>query len=146
MEIKPDMVFPPGGTPAAGQGDMMTSYHAMMTEFLRVQESVMRAYLQNGGAALPATSLPQMAPVSAPAAAPVAQPMPAPVAQPVPAQVVPEPALAVEAPAPAPVAEAPVSEPAPAAAAEPLVKPSKALPGEAELAARKGTWTYTPNA
>ena len=106
MEIKPDMVFPPpGGAPAAGQGDMMTSYHAMMTEFLRVQESVMRAYLQNGGAALPAASLPQMAP--APAPAPVAQPVPAPVAQPVPAPVVadPAPAPVVEPPAPAPVAE-----------------------------------------
>ena len=118
MDLKPDMVFPPGGTPAVGQGgDMMTSYHAMMTEFLRVQESVMRAYLQNGGAALPATSMPQMpVPVSSPVSAPVPQAMPAPVpvAQPVPAPVAaPVAAPVVETPAPAP---APIAEPAPTAA------------------------------
>jgi acyl transferase domain-containing protein/NAD(P)-dependent dehydrogenase (short-subunit alcohol dehydrogenase family) len=108
MEMKPDMVFPPGGATATGQGEMMTSYHAMMTEFLRVQESVMRAYLQNGGAALPATSMPQMqmpAPVAQPIPQPVAQPMAAPVPQPVAAPVAASVAV-VEAPAPAPAPEA----------------------------------------
>lgn len=69
--------------------------------------------------------------------------------------------LATQAPAEAaPSAPAPVEQaPAASAAAEPepvvaqaeaaeemnLVQPSKALPGEAELAARKGTWRYEGN-
>lgn len=53
--------------------------------------------------------------------------------------------------APAPMAEPIVAGPEPVAtaveAAEEmkLVQPSKALPGEAELAARKGTWRYEGN-
>ena len=59
-----------------------------------------------------------------------------------------------EAPEPTPaqpeakVAAEPAPEPQAASAApdeaEPLIKPSTPLPGEAELAARKGTWKYTP--
>ncbi|SDE50993.1 Predicted 5' DNA nuclease, flap endonuclease-1-like, helix-3-turn-helix (H3TH) domain [Salipiger thiooxidans] len=58
----------------------------------------------------------------------------------------------VASPAEASAAPAPTATPAPAAApqlasaaektAEPLVKPSKALAGEAELAGRKGAWRY----
>lgn len=123
IDMKPDLSFPPPtAAPAAGQGDMMSSYHAMMTEFLRVQESVMRAYLQSGGASLPA-SMPQM-----PAAAPAMQPAPQPVAQPVP-QPIPQPVVApVPAPveAPAPVVEAPAApEPSPAPAAAPAAAMSR---------------------
>jgi NADH-quinone oxidoreductase subunit E len=49
------------------------------------------------------------------------------------------------APAPAPVAEAapaPVTAPAGTPAEAPRVTPSAALPGQAELATRKGSWTY----
>ncbi|SDE46803.1 hypothetical protein [Ruegeria marina] len=61
--------------------------------------------------------------------------------------------VAPSAPAPMtePVAASAVAEPEPVAtvveAAEEmkLVQPSKALPGEAELAARKGTWRYEGN-
>lgn len=53
---------------------------------------------------------------------------------------------AAEASAPAAAAAAPASEsaaaPAAAAASASVVKPSTPLPGEAELAARKGTWKY----
>lgn len=68
----------------------------------------------------------------------------------------PKPANAVDAPKPAepaPVAEvAPTPEPGAATASdaspeEPSkVKPTAALPGQAELATRKGTWTYTATA
>lgn len=60
----------------------------------------------------------------------------------------PAPTASAASPAPAPVS-AVTETPEPAdviPAADPLVKPSKALPGEAELAARKGTWTYKPGA
>lgn len=126
MEIKPDMVFPPSGsTPAAGQGDMMSGYHAMMTEFLRVQESVMRAYLQNGGGALPAASAPQMQMPQM--AAPVAQPAtPVPTPQPPPAP------QAAPAPAPAPEVEAPA---APVADAAPAAAPAAATSQDDTLAA-----------
>ncbi|MFK7939322.1 MAG: SDR family oxidoreductase [Roseovarius sp.] len=109
MELKPDMVFPPGGSAAPQGGDMMTSYHAMMTEFLRVQESVMRAYLQNGGASGATGAIPSL-PMPAAMPAPVAQPMAPPVAQPMPA-----PQAAPTAVAPAPVVEAPAPAPAPEA-------------------------------
>lgn len=118
MEIKSDPFFPPGTTPDRPD-DMMTSYHRMMTEFLRVQESVMRTYLQTGGAAAAPGQMPQMpaapmpaAPQPVPTPAEVtlptitATPEPAPAAQP-------EPAAAPAAPAPA--AEA-TSPPAPAEA------------------------------
>lgn len=72
------------------------------------------------------------APASTPAPAPRAA---APTPTPTPA---PEPAPAPEAePVATPAAEAPAPEAA-------LIKPSTPLPGEAELAARKGTWTYKP--
>ncbi|MEX0284824.1 MAG: endonuclease [Paracoccaceae bacterium] len=77
-----------------------------------------------------------------PPAQPAAQPAPAP-----------EPEPAAE---PEPVAEAPAPEPAPQAAPEPeastaaatdsVIKPSAHLPGQAELAERKGTWRYEPEA
>lgn len=60
----------------------------------------------------------------------------------------PQPAVAPAPPAPAPapeaapVAEKAAPEPAPVEASEPAVKPSTALPGQAELAERKGTWRY----
>lgn len=51
---------------------------------------------------------------------------------------------APDAAAPAPAAEAPAAAPAVEAPAEDAkVKPSAALPGTADLASRKGTWTYT---
>ena len=49
-----------------------------------------------------------------------------------------ETAVAAPAPAAQPVAEAKADE------AGPVIKPSKALSGEAELAERKGTWKYEP--
>lgn len=69
---------------------------------------------------------------SAPTAQPEA-PEPAPTAQP-------EAKVAAE---PAPAQQAASAAAAPGEA-EPLIKPSTPLPGEAELAARKGTWKYTP--
>ncbi|WP_203583010.1 hypothetical protein [Ruegeria sp. PrR005] len=61
--------------------------------------------------------------------------------------------VARSAPSPVaePVAASAVAEPEPVATAveaeeeTKLVQPSKALPGEAELAARKGTWRYEGN-
>lgn len=67
---------------------------------------------------------------------------------PAPEQTAPEQTASAASPAPAPVSavtETPKPA-APAPAVDPLVKPSKALPGEVELSARKGTWTYTPGA
>jgi predicted flap endonuclease-1-like 5' DNA nuclease len=54
------------------------------------------------------------------------------------------PAKAASAPAAeAPAPKATEAAPAPAAAAaEPVIHPSAVLPGQQELAARKGTWTY----
>ncbi|MBS0124288.1 endonuclease [Thetidibacter halocola] len=53
---------------------------------------------------------------------------------------------AAPAAAPAPKAEAPAAAAKPAAtapaAAEPVIQPSKALAGEADLAGRKGSWKY----
>ncbi|MEO1733226.1 MAG: endonuclease [Pseudomonadota bacterium] len=54
-------------------------------------------------------------------------------------------ATAPAKPAAAPAAAA-AAAPAAAAAAEPVVQPSTALPGEAELAGRKGEWTYSADA
>ncbi|WP_417721942.1 endonuclease [Salipiger sp.] len=78
---------------------------------------------------------------------------PAPVAAPVAAAPAPAPAAspAVEAPAPAAEPSAPAAEPVAAtppapAAAEPasasVIKPSKPLAGQDDLAARKGSWKY----
>lgn len=52
--------------------------------------------------------------------------------------------VAAKEPAPEPVAASePVAEPdAPSASASPLVKPSKVLPGQQDLASRKGTWRF----
>lgn len=108
MEIKHDPFLPP--TPAAqGTDDLMTSYHRMMAEFLRVQERVMRAYLQGRGAAAP-DAMPAGMPVSAtpvPVAAPAAPAQTEVASQFVPAAP-PAPAAAVEIPADAP-ADAPAS-------------------------------------
>ncbi|MGR3803579.1 hypothetical protein [Marinibacterium profundimaris] len=67
-------------------------------------------------------------------AAPQAEPAPAPSSEPAPVA----PAAPVADTAPAEVPKAGTPEGAM------LVKPSTPLPGEAELAARKGTWKYTP--
>lgn len=71
-----------------------------------------------------------------------ATPAPAPTPEPAAAENAP----AAEEPAPAPepapaAAPEPVAEPSPAAAG-PMVSPSKPLPGQQELAERKGTWRY----
>ncbi|KUF09087.1 hypothetical protein [Pseudoponticoccus marisrubri] len=67
------------------------------------------------------------------------------------AETPPRSATPIETPAPAESASAPVAPagdtgpstaPAPAQA-EPVIKPSAALPGQAELAERKGTWRYS---
>ena len=86
------------------------------------------------------------APVAAPEAAPATAPEP-----PAPAPT-PEPSAATEpSPEPAPAApSAPDPAPAPAPAhtvgASDVVTPSKPLAGEAELAGRKGSWSYQPDA
>ena len=57
--------------------------------------------------------------------------------------------LAKPAPVETATQDAPASMPASEPAASdnrPLIVPSAALPGQAELASRKGTWTYTPDA
>jgi len=119
MEINPDPFLPP--TPLAqGQDDMMTSYHRMMTEFLRVQESVMRAYLQSGGTVAAPGSARIATPVSTPASV---SPGPAPEATPVatvaPAVVPPLVATPAPAAAPARPAAGPTVDPAPADAPSP---------------------------
>ncbi|MHA3980271.1 endonuclease [Halovulum sp. GXIMD14794] len=55
---------------------------------------------------------------------------------------------AAETPKPVPAAAAPAAAAAPIPAAEnrPLVQPSTPLPGEADLAGRKGQWRYEPDA
>ena len=82
----------------------------------------------------------------APAPAPT-PPASAPTPAPAPAAAAPAP----EAPAPTPAAEAapePAAQPAPAPASaaaqdDAVIKPSAELPGQRELEARKGSWTYT---
>ncbi|MBN8186203.1 endonuclease [Salipiger thiooxidans] len=74
-------------------------------------------------------------------------PKPVPAPKPVAAKPAASPAPAEASAAPTPAATpAPAAAPQPAPAAEktaePLVKPSKALAGEAELAGRKGAWRY----
>ena len=64
---------------------------------------------------------------------------PAPAAAPAPAQSAP----AAAAPAPAPAASATPKPAAAEAASGPAVKASQSLPGQAELAARKGSWSYS---
>lgn len=53
---------------------------------------------------------------------------------------------AVKPAAPTPPPAAPEAKAAPVDAADPLVRPSAPLAGEAELAARKGIWTYSETA
>lgn len=86
-------------------------------------------------------SVPEPVAHSAPAPAPTPAPAPAP--EPTPA---PEPAPEAAAPAAAAPSEdvvAAAEEDAPSPVAE--IKPTTALAGEAELAARKGTWRYEPD-
>ncbi len=112
MEIKPDAVLQPGGPPGHGPDEMMASYHRLMGEFLRVQESVMRAYLQGGSAGLPVLHSPQAPAATTPAFTPrpaLASPPPAVAVQ----RVAAEPMQAIE---PAVVAPA-APEPAPARSA-----------------------------
>lgn len=70
-------------------------------------------------------------------------PAPEPAAEPV-VEAAPEPAPE-PTPEPAPTATEVAPEPQPASASS-LVKPSKELPGQIELANRKGSWTYKGNA
>ncbi|TCP63426.1 polyketide-type polyunsaturated fatty acid synthase PfaA [Rhodovulum bhavnagarense] len=69
MEIKPNDPWPPASQPG-GQGDILSDYHRMMAEFLRVQESVMLAYLGQGGARVPCPTMPVPAIASGPSAFP----------------------------------------------------------------------------
>ena len=85
------------------------------------------------------------APVSTEPAAPKApEPAPAPQAEPAPApaaEAAPEPVAETAAPAPE---ATPEPQPAPqvVTTASSIVKPSAVLPGQQELAARKGSWRY----
>ena len=134
MEIKPEPAFQPGGPPGHGPDEMMASYHRLMTEFLRVQESVMRAYLQGGAAGLPALQAPAApAPAFTPRAA-LASPQPVAVTP----RVAPEPVRAPEQPAPVHAAAAPAAvAPAAAVAVAPAapVQAGTALSPEETLAA-----------
>ncbi|MEM1429112.1 MAG: SDR family NAD(P)-dependent oxidoreductase [Pseudomonadota bacterium] len=126
MEMSPQFPAPPRS--GDDRSDVLASFHGMMTEFLRVQESVMVSYLNAGGAAgqearpRPALSAPLPYHAPQPAPAPVAaMAPPAPAAPPAPSTM-----PAAAAPPPAPVAE-----PAPAApppAAPPTAAPSAAAP------------------
>lgn len=78
---------------------------------------------------------------SAPAAAPAPEPAPEPAAAPEPVEEAP----AQETATPEPVAQEEAAPAADTASDEPLVKPSKALPGQEDLATRKGTWRYEGN-
>lgn len=99
-----------------------------LTRYMCPQESPGEAPGQPASAVTPAP---------APAAPPEPTPEPAPAAAPEPT---PEP---TPAPAPAAAPE-PKSEPAPPATASvgSVVQPSKPLPGQQELADRKGSWRY----
>lgn len=110
MEMKPEALYP--AAPAcAGQCAPLAQYYQMMTEFLRVQENVMLAYLgQSGGAQTP-VAMPLLAPVPGLAAVMPTSPL-APVAPPAPLVPV-QPAATT----PAPIVQAPVAAPAPAASA-----------------------------
>lgn len=100
MYINDDDLRRGAAPPAGPPGDLLAEYHSMMREFLRVQESVMLAWLGQPEAA------------QAAAARPVAMPAPA----------MPAPRLAAPVAAPvAPVAQAPAPvAPAPQAAAAPV--------------------------
>jgi NADH-quinone oxidoreductase subunit E len=97
--------------------------------------------------AAPVAESPQHDPVAEVAIAP--EPTPEPTA---PEPTAPEP-TAPEPTAPEPTAPEPEAEPAPepvnvsapAASDDQLIKPSQPLAGQAELASRKGSWTYTPD-
>ena len=130
MDISPQTLRQMNG--AMDRTSTLSEFHHMMSEFLRVQENVMLAYLgQEVEApqriAAPATqvALPMAAPAapafaSAPAPAPAMAPMPAPAPAP-------EPVMAA-APAPAPVVAEPAPAPAPAPAAP---APVAAAPADA---------------
>lgn len=111
MELKPPPGFPPPGA-GGGQDDILDSYHRMMTEFLRVQESVMRAYLGTGG-----TARTGVAPAAPRAVTPMLQPAPA-----APEFALPDP---VPAPQAAPADAAQAAEPEAPAAPEPAAAASR---------------------
>ncbi|MCV6584932.1 MAG: hypothetical protein OIF47_05320 [Marinibacterium sp.] len=90
---------------------------------------------QNGAQDAPAATVPAAPMAQAPVAAPAPEP-----AAPVAAE--PEPAAPVAAD-PEPVAPM-VADPVADTDMDMPVKPSAVLPGEQELAARKGTWRYQP--
>ena len=135
-ELDPIPPATDGGEETFMSSDILNSYHAMMRDFLRVQESVMLAYLGDGStpraslapmAPAPAATIPAApraqiaAPVAPVAAAPVAA---APVAAaPVAAAPVAAPRVAAAAPAPSP-AQPPA--PSPASAAAPAPRPAAA--------------------
>lgn len=126
--------------PASAASPLLAEYHAMMREFLRVQESVMLAYLGNPDAALQSAPPPRQV-MAAPMVAPVAYAAPpalAPLAAPVVAAPVAAAPVAVPVAvpvAPAPVAAAPVAAPV----APPVAAPVAAAPasGGADLSAPK---------
>ena len=97
-------------------------------------------------AVLPKMLCPETQAARAPVPSPAPAPTPEPTSTPEPEAEAPAPAAEPEA-APAPE---PVSEPQPAAAEDTNdegndgagIKPSKSLPGQEELASRKGTWKY----
>lgn len=101
-----------GGVGRAVHPSVLSEYHQMMLEFLRVQENVMLAYL-GSDAATAQGALMHHTPAPRPMLAPMAAPAPAPVAAPMPVAPAPAPA------APAPAAAAPVAPPAPVAAPTP---------------------------
>lgn len=113
---------------SSGTPSVLGDYHAMMVEFLRVQENVMLAYLAADTDRMPVSAMPYAAPApqlqfAAPVARVPAVPLAAPVAMPMPAAP-PQAAVAAAMPSPAPVAAppAPVVAAAPVAAVAPAVK------------------------
>ncbi len=106
--------------PMDGAPGPLGEFHGMMVEFLRVQESVMLAYLGAGAPVAAPSSLRPIAVPQALAYAPVAAPAPQPVAIPVPMPLATAPA--------APVASAPAALPVapPAAAVPPAPSPKAA--------------------
>jgi predicted flap endonuclease-1-like 5' DNA nuclease len=99
---------------------------------------------KHGEARAPTAKPEQPTAAPAPVAAPVAEaPQHDPVAE---VAIAPEPTPEPTAPEPeAEPAPEPVNVSAPAASDDQLIKPSQPLAGQAELASRKGSWTYTPD-
>ena len=142
------------------RADVLANFHRMMSDFLKVQQNVMLAYLGQGGAQEAPLSLPDAGMPAAAPAWPQATPQPAnahgwpqPAAAPAPQQpaATPEPApapqpAAVPAPAPQPAAAAtpapapqPVPAAQPAAAAAAPAPAAEAVPtGDALIAAFVG--------